>query len=394
MQPATLARLLNVSGIPHAFTLALLNGCHVFGFSLPLTVIPLLALELLGDPQQVSQVLLAVGGCGLIGALTVPMIAEVLGRRRAGILGTVCILIAAFLMAQNSVVTLIAGAGLYSFGYFAVDVSIAVAVMDRIPRRHMARFETLRMALIGTGFTLGPGLGVALQQAGGLWLPFAAMALCATGVCTYALATNLVSNRIGLGIARANPLRFVPRFFRQPRLRLAWTLAAARSVWWNVFFVYGPIYCVESGFSHGTAGLVVSLGTLPVILAPLWGRLFARFGLRGMLATGFLATGTVTLAMAFSTGWPQLAVCLMLLGTVTAAWIDAAGNALFLRAARPLERAQMASVFSTFKDAGRIIPLGVFSVVLLAFPLPAVFVITGAATMGVAAWTRHIPRRY
>ena len=95
MQPVALARVFNVTGIPHAFTLALLNGCHVFGFSLPLTVIPLLALELLGDPQRVSQVLLAVGGCGLVGALTVPMIAEVLGRRRAGILGTACILAAA-----------------------------------------------------------------------------------------------------------------------------------------------------------------------------------------------------------------------------------------------------------------------------------------------------------
>ena len=394
MSTAALARLLNVSGIPHAFTLALLNGCHVFGFALPLTVIPLLALDLLGDAQRVSQVLLAVGGCGLLGALTVPIIVELIGRRRAGILGTLCILGAAVLMTQGTVVTLIAGAGLYSFGYFAVDVSISVAIMDRIPRRHRARFETLRMACIGAGFTLGPGLGVALQQWGGLWLPFAIMALCATGVCTYALATGLVSNRTGLGLARANPLRYVPRYFRQPRLRLAWALAAARSVWWNVFFVYGPIYCVESGFSEGTAGLVVSLGTLPVIFSPLWGRLFGRFGLRGMLTIGFLATGAVTVTMAFATGWPQLAVCLLLLGTVTAAWIDAAGNALFLRAARPLERAQMASVFATFKDAGRIVPLGVFSLVLLALPLPAVFLITGAATMGVAAWTRHIPRRY
>lgn len=52
MPSAALARLLNVTGIPHAFTLALLNGCHVFGFALPLTVIPLLALDLLGDAQR------------------------------------------------------------------------------------------------------------------------------------------------------------------------------------------------------------------------------------------------------------------------------------------------------------------------------------------------------
>ena len=61
---------------------------------------------------------------------------------------------------------------------------------------------------------------------------------------------------------------------------------------------------------------------------------------------------------------------------------------------RPLERAQMASVYATFRDAGRIGPLGVFTVVLIVLPLPAVFVITGAASLVVATYTRHIPRRY
>ena len=177
-------------------------------------------------------------------------------------------------------------------------------------------------------------------------------------------------------------------------MRLAWFMAAARSAWWNVFFLFGPIYCVQSGYSDQEAGLVVSLGTIPVMLSPLWGRVFARFGLRGLLGIGFAATGIATLLLAAASGWPTLAIALMLLATFTASWIDAGGNALFLRAVRPLERAQMASVYATFRDAGRIGPLGVFTVVLIVLPLPAVFVITGAASLVVATYTRHIPRRY
>ena len=394
MPPAALSRLFNVAGIPQAFTLALLNGFHVFGFALPVTVMPLLALDLLGDAQQVSLVFLAVGMVGLVGALTVPMLVEVLGRRRAAILGTTCIVAAAVLTPLGSVPGLVVGAAFYTYGYFCLDVALSVAIMDKVPRRHFSRFEPLRMCCIGAGFSAGPWLGVQLQVMGGLWLPFAAMALCATGVCAYALTAGFVADRPGLGRARANPLRYVPRFARQPRMRLAWFMAAARSAWWNVFFLFGPIYCVQSGYSDQEAGLVVSLGTIPVMLAPLWGRVFARVGLRGLLGIGFAATGLATLLLAMASGWPTLAIALMLLATFTASWIDAGGNALFLRAVRPLERAQMASVYATFRDAGRIGPLGVFTVVLIVLPLPAVFVITGAASLGVATYCRFIPRRY
>jgi MFS family permease len=391
---SALARLFNVAGIPHAFTLAALNGVHCFGLALPITVMPLHALDLLGDAQRVSLLFLAVGLVGLTGAFTVPMLVELLGRRRAAMAGTLCIVGAAPLLAAGTAAAFAAGAALYTYGYFCVDVAVSVAIMERVPRQAFSRFEPLRMACIGAGFTAGPWLGVTLAETGGLWLPFAAMATCAMGVCAFGLARGFVTNQAGLGVARANPLRYVPRFARQPRLRLGWFMAAARSAWWNVFFVYGPIYCVENGFSDRTAGLVVSLGTVAVMLSPLWGRLFAPVGLRGLLATGFVATGLVTMLLPLAGAAPAVVIALLLTATVTASWIDAGGNALFLRAVHPHERAEMASVHATFRDAGRLAPLGTFTLVLLVLPLEAVFVITGAATLAVTYWTRYIPRRY
>lgn len=392
--PSPLVRLFNVAGIPHAFTLAALNGVHCFGLALPITVMPLEALDLLGDVQRVSLLFLAVGLVGLAGAFTVPMLVELLGRRRATMAGTLCIVGAAPLLAGGTADLFAAGAALYTYGYFCVDVAVSVAIMDRVPRQAFTRFEPLRMACIGAGFTAGPWLGVTLAETGGLGLPVAAMAACALGVCAYGLARGFVADRPGLGVARANPLRYVPRFSRQPRLRLGWFMSAARSAWWNVFFVYGPIYCVENGFSDRTAGLVVSLGTVAVMFSPLWGRLFAPVGLRGLLATGFVATGLVTMLLPLAGAAPVVVIVLLLVATVTASWIDAGGNALFLRAVHAHERAEMASVHATFRDAGRLAPLGTFTLVLLVFPLEAVFVVTGAATLAVAYWTRHIPRRY
>jgi hypothetical protein len=58
-----------------------------------------------------------------------------------------------------------------------------------------------------------------------------------------------------------NPLRYVPRFFSQPRLVLAWTLAAIRPSWWSMFFIYAPILAVTSGLGAETGGIVASIGT-------------------------------------------------------------------------------------------------------------------------------------
>ena len=67
------------------------------------------------------------------------MLVEMLGRRRAAIFGTACIVVAAVLMPLGSVAALITGAAFYTYGYFCLDVSLSVAIMDRVPRRMFSR---------------------------------------------------------------------------------------------------------------------------------------------------------------------------------------------------------------------------------------------------------------
>ena len=42
--------------------------------------------------------------------------------------------------------------------------------------------------------------------------------------------------------AALNPLRHIARYFRQPRLRLAWLLNFGREAWWVMFMSYAPVY--------------------------------------------------------------------------------------------------------------------------------------------------------
>jgi hypothetical protein len=191
-----------------------------------------------------------------------------------------------------------------------------------------------------------------------------------------------------------NPLRFVPRFVRQPRLRLAWILALGRSAWWTMFFIYAPIYCIESGLGDEMAGAILSLASIPMLFIPLWSRVVRRIGVRRFLAFSYLAAGTVTMAVALGAHSPWIGVALLLTAAFGASLIDTVGNALFLRAVHPHERPEMASVFTTYREVAHLGPPGVFSALLTVFALPSVFLASGLSLIVLTWFTRYIPRRY
>jgi hypothetical protein len=78
------------------------------------------------------------------------------------------------------------------------------------------------------------------------------------------------------------------------------------------------------------------------------------------------------------------------LGTGT---LDGVGNLLFLRAVHPYERAEMTTVFISYRDVAQLAPPGVFALLLAFLPLSSVFAASGLAMLGLAALTRYIPRR-
>jgi MFS family permease len=324
-----------------------------------------------------------------------PWLVYAVGRRAIFVLGAVCIVISSVLLSLDDAVSLIIGTAIRAFGFVCFDVAFEVAIMERVPRRDLARFEPVRMFFMGIGLIIGPWLGIRLSLDLGLWSPFALLAVLTMGVCAYVLRVRLADTPRGAAThgRPPNALRFIARFLRQPRLRLAWVLAFGRSAWWTMYFIYAPIYCVQSGLGEEWAGIILSAGSAAILLVPLWGRLGQRIGVRTLLAIGYMTTGLATIAIA-AAGLPWLGVTFLLAASVLASVIDAVGNALFLRAVHPHERAEMASVFMTYREMAHLVPPGVLAALLGVFALPVVFLASGSSMVVPCWFTRYIPRRY
>lgn len=361
-----------------------------------LTVVPLQAHSLLEDAGLVSVLYFAIGVFGLAARLTIPLLTHLFRRRWVFSLGAACLVLAAALYAARSVPALVLALGFTVFAYACLEITLNLYVLDHVSRRQLGRFEPIRIFVAAGPWTIGPWLGVYLQERVTWWLPFAVAAgaaiLLATAFWVLRLAERSPPNARRTA---PNPLRYLPRFFAQPRLRLAWALAAGRSGWWGMFFIYAPILAVTSGLGEEAGGAIVSIGTSWIWLVPLWGLLAQRFGARGLMMTGFLSAGLLSLAAAAAVGGQGWVAPLLLLaaglGTGT---LDGVGNLLFLRAVHPYERAEMTTVFVSYRDVAQLAPPGFFSVLLLFLPLSSVFAASGLAMLALGALTRYIPRRF
>jgi MFS transporter, ACDE family, multidrug resistance protein len=361
-----------------------------------LTVVPLQAHALLEDAGPVSILYFAIGVFGLASRLTIPLLTHLFRRRWVFTLGAACLVLAAALYAARSVPALVLALGFTVFAYACLEITLNLYVLDHVSRRQLGRFEPIRIFVAAGPWTIGPWLGVYLQERVAWWLPFAvasgAAILLAAAFWLLRLAERSPPNARRTA---PNPLRYLPRFFAQPRLRLAWALAAGRSGWWGMFFIYAPILAVTSGLGEEAGGAIVSIGTGWIWLVPVWGLVAQRFGARGLMMTGFLTAGLLSLAAAWAVGgqgW--LAPLLLLAAGLGTGTLDGVGNLLFLRAVHPYERAEMTTVFVSYRDVAQLAPPGFFSVLLFFLPLSSVFAASGLAMLALGALTRYIPRRF
>ena len=382
-------------GLPRPGTFVALFTLAVLPRTVLISVLPLEAFRYLADAQLVSVLYLCVSLVGVCGSLSIPWLVHRLRRRWVFSLGVLSTVTAALLFTFDGLPAFVVGLMAQIFAVASLEITLNLYLMDHVPRRQLDRFEPMRVFFAGSAFAAGPILGVTLQNHVAHGAPFAVTAVTALVLLAYFWYLRLTENPAVSPMRRPppRPLKYVPRFFGQPRLRLAYVLAVGRSGWWSMFFIYAPIYAVTSGLGEMAGGAIVSLGAASVFLAPLWGRIGRRIGLNRLLATGYAAGGLGTLVVALAMGQPWLGAAALLIAAFLTGIIDGAGNVPFLRAVHPLERAEMTTVFTTYRDAGNVLPPAVFSVLLKLFELPAVFVAGGGALLVLSRYTRHIPQR-
>jgi MFS family permease len=189
-----------------------------------------------------------------------------------------------------------------------------------------------------------------------------------------------------------NPIKSIGRFFGQPRLRLAWTIAFGRSGWWSLFFVYPALYFRDKGVDDFWAGFVTGAANILLVLAPLFGWLARRIGIRLPIIVAFFGAGLTTLAIPFAFDTPLLVGILLMVAAFFVVMLDSLGNIPFLRAVRPLERPQMMSVYRTYIDIGNLAPFIVFWALLQFFDQRAVYIAYGLLMLVVGVLAKYLPR--
>ena len=359
-----------------------------------LTVIPLQAYDLMGNAQDTSTLLFAVAVGGILAALTLPAFIKRIGLYPSYLLSCAAMVVSAALMMSEQLWIFSAGLFCHAFAIAAAEVTLSLYVMGRIARSQMTSFEPLRVFANVSALTVGPFLGVYLESQILHQLPF-------ISCIVFMLAAVLCFRWLGLQRTvipasksdSVNPLKYLPRYLQQARLRLAYGLVLARSCWWTMFIIYVPIYAQQSGLGELTGAALVSIGTAWTLSVPFWGWVARQYGVRRLMFLGFSLSGGLTTLVYLAIDVPTIASVLLVVCALGATMLDGVGNVLFFRAVRAAERSEMTAVFVTYRDTGQLLTPGLYALLLSYFALPVVFA-TAAMWMFVAAgFCRYIPRR-
>jgi MFS family permease len=360
------------------------------------SVIPITAYEILQDEQKVSVLYFTVSLVSLFGTLMVPYLIKLIARRRVYSLGVIAFALASVLLATHTIEGQAIGMSLRVMANSCVAVVLSLYIMDNVPKSELVAAESLRMALSTFAWVLGPFAG------GFIFATYGLLAVHATIVGFAVLLICLFWYfRLGDGaVIKAaknppvNPLHNFVRFFRQPRLRLAWLIAFSRSAFWTTYFVYGPILMVASGQGKLMGGLFLSLGNVMLLSTLFWARMAKRIGLRKVITFCFAGLTVFTFAAGITGDqFPLVTAGILLVGTIFASALDGVGSTPYMRAVQSRERAAMTSVYRTFIDFSDLLPQMVYAIILLYFGFGSIFVALGflmIATM-YCAW-RFLPK--
>jgi MFS family permease len=381
---------------PGALTFAALFAGESLLRAMNVTVIPLQAFELLGSSQKVSTIATAVSMLVLCTTLVLPVLFRNLRRRWAYSMGIIAVCAAALLFASYTVAGQIFGQYLRNAGTSILGVGLSLYIMDHVSKTQLTHSESLRLSLSTLSWTAGPVAGAWLCQHYGVWATHGAVlivgALLMAGFWTVKLKDPAL---LPAGTLKGfSPLSNAIAFIRQPRLRLAWSIAFARSCFWSAMFIYCPVFLAEAGWSKSAAGLIVSISQLTLPFSLLYGRLARAYGVRPVVSLSFAGISVG----AFSAGLIGFShvfvvVGLLLFASLCATGLDGVGGIPFMRAVKPRQRREMTSVYRTYFELSELLP-GVFFMGLLSFfGTPIVFIAVSllAGFMCVLTW-RHLPK--
>jgi len=366
-----------------------------FSRSMLIGIVPLVALEALGSKAAVAQIYLIGALFTLTITLNFSTLEKILKRRRVVLLSGVFLIAAtAVLYAGNGLVFAL-GLGMRAAAASLFSVCLSLYIMDYIGKRELAHSESRRMLFNGAAWLVGPSLGLWLWNTPCKSAAFIISALSALIMMRYFWILRFGENKIvrAAKSTTSNPLKIIPRYFQQPKLRIAYLITITRSIFWITVFVYGPIYVVESNLPEWVAGLFLSTISALLFLSLLIRKLAERFGTRTIILTSLLLCGFSTIAIGLIGEPRPIGLLFWFIAAIGAAGLDVLGNIPFMRLVKPRERTEMTMVFSTWREMSELLNPLLISVVLLFFPFEVFYFLLGTCLLIAAYFATHLPRR-
>ena len=366
------------SPIPTIQHFALLAGLEAAVRGILIATIPLAVYAACGSAQNLSRVYLIAGVITLVWGLMVPRLTTLWPRRWIYSAGCVFYLISMVLFVLGTQTSVQLGILIMGIATVTCFVCFNAYVLDYVPRAKLGQTQSMQMVYAAAPWAIGPMAGVWLW---GLWgpLPFIIAAVFAAihlAVFWYLRLGN------GKQITRAkgpavNPLAYLGPFFAQPRLIAGWLFAVIRSCGWWVYVVYVPIFCIESGLGDKLGGIMLSCTNATLLLSPFMAAWVRRQSVRVTLRMTLAYCAAMFCAATVLSPLPALAMAVLFLGAFGLVMLDVVGGLPFMMSVKPSQRAEMAAVYSSFRDVSGIATPAAAALVLMVAPLGFIFAASG-----------------
>ena len=376
-----------------ATSLARLGFLETVARALMSTVVPLAALDALGDKASVSWVYTAGAGLALLVTLNTGLAERFVLRRWVTTAGLLSLISSAgvFVVADGASFAL--GIALLAAAASSFSVTMSLYIMESVEAVELRRSESRRMMYAGAAWLIGPAGGIWLADNVTETLPFLLSATLATGALGYFWALRLGDNPVlkAPTTPAPNPFVAVPRYFRQRQLRIAYSVTLVRAMFWVAIFVYGSIYVVEAGLPSWASGVFLSLVAMRLFGAPLVVRVSDQLGTRRTIQAAFVVLAVAMLGLAVLGSPTPGGLAFWVLGAMAASTLDVLGNIPFMRSVDPSDRVEMTAVFSTWRDVSALLAPLFAGLVLAVAPFWVFYLVLGGLAAATAWYSRLLP---
>jgi ACDE family multidrug resistance protein len=371
---------LSHAATPRLQHFALLAGLEAAVRGTLISTIPIAVYDAFGSAQNLSTVYFTAGVITLFWGLMVPRLTEIWPRRWVYSAGCVLYLISMVLFVMGTAFTVQIGIVIMSMATVTCFVCFNAYVLDYVPRADLGRTQSLQMVYSAAPWAIGPMSGVYLRH---LWAPLPFIVAACFAVLLFGVFWFL---RLGSGkqITKAkgpavNPMAYLGKFFKQPRLIAGWLFAVIRSCGWWVYVVYVPVFCIESGLGDKLGGQMLSVSNATLLLSPFMASWVRRTSVRFALRASLMYCAILFCAATATASVPYVTVACLFLGSFGLVMLDVAGGLPFMMSVKPSQRGEMAAVYSSFRDVSGIATPGMAWLVLWVAPLNFIFAASGLA---------------